>query len=1840
MTPSSLRRFSLPSRFVQRRLRKLVLFAIVINLLLWPGPSLFARDFLAAASQAVNSPAGLFSYQARFLRWLFYSRPAVRRHETMADRARAVARLRINPGKLVGYENERASFNALPVDFLDRTVQGVKLSWESSNTGKLEIDDAGNARFLQPGLAWVTCRAGGAVGTVPVLIRPNHRPRQTDAEWRADQAALRRDGTLTSSTGKSDAESVLASLLDKLAPTASAQVRPDLWADDLGYDQLWSESRNFTGSPRNAAVEPMPLGSVLPEGSNFTWEVPIDNLVGRGLALSLTLYYNSRIWSRRNNSMAFDAITGWPAPGYSLGFGRIVAYDLAGSGSSTTCKYMWVEPDGTRRYLGSGLWWDWGGTGPFHSSEGSHIVYYGDAQSGGYLKYKDGTTVTISMVNNRLLPTMILDRNGNHVQVSYKDNPSTYAPMAIDYVTDSLGRVISFQYDANYRLSAIVVPGFGGTAQNPVSQTVAQFDYQTFSPTYGFTGLTVERTPITLMRLKHIYFPATSTGYLPTYSPFGMVSSVSVRRQMNLAVPLNQDPPFINDGIESANISFNYPTSGSLTDAPAFTQRTQAAVNSPTSVYSYTTSTDTGAQAMTFTCTRPDSTQLLLTRSTNSSSPANCRLVQSETKNGAASLSKTVMTYVNDDGGAPQVQSVTSYDDNATSMKVDFDYDSKGNITNKREYGHQVSGAWQVRRRTRMVYTTIGSAVNLVTEVNLYDALLNTSDADDVMIAKSTYAYDNYVAMGGMEEYGGTANPPGHIGWGASYTARGNVTGVTQWTDLGAGTTIQRLAKYDKFGNVVKAQLSCCQERDLTSTDATYWSQPSSEMSGDPNGAHQTTSIDYDFNTSLPVSATDAGGLITNFGYDAALNPTSASLPTGASASEGFDYGNLSSSSSFSYVEGGVTKTISTSKQYDGWGRVTQSVDRNNGQVNTSYDSMGRVISRTNPFTAGGTPGPVTTIQYDLPNKAVITTFPGGNTTRSDYSGNTVTNTDQVNRKVKRETDGLGRLIKVTEQSSSGALTQETSYSYNLLDKILQVNQGGQLRSYNYDALGRLLFERIPEQLATINDSTGTYWTSKYTYTEFGAINTKQDARGVITTYSYDALHRVTGTSYNTSGASGVAATAPVWFVYTAWGALSSVSIANDYTESHTYDDFNRPESVTRWIQPSSINNTYTTSYQYNEGSQLNRLTYPSGNAVNASYDDRGRLQSLPYDPENPSQGVISGVSYNVAGQVTASNLGFYPTSYVTETYSYDANRMQLISQTATKSGGSPNGLMSVTYGYQASAGQMGTGSTAGNAGQLMSISGTINETTESAAYTYDLLGRLVTSNQTSNGSSAQRKFAYDRWGNRTTVWPSLFGGTPIQSVTLQQSGGVPTNQIATVTNSGLTVNYTYDAAGNVTNDGMHTYTYDAENRVVSADNGATAQYTYDYLNQRVSKTVWAAITHYIWDSGRVIAEHDATTPSGPYGSTPYGERSSKIDYVYAGNTMVSSLSYTHNCATHPGGVITCTTSSVRQFYLKDRLSERVVLDSSLSVIARQGHLPFGEDFAQSGTQEKHHFTSYERDSESGTDYAVNRQYSAGVGRFNRPDPKESSARLAGPQSWNRYSYINNEPIDQTDPLGLEPIGGENIPSFARECDPSSGPCPAWIHDCATYSANCGFGTGIGFILDGTGGGINCFYSCGRTPVQVPRRPPPPTCVLTQLPSSGAGYYTYSPRQNQYGRAGLIDQLEIIGYFWMLIAFPVRIGIGDISLRGGGAFPPHSSHRSGLDVDIRPLRNDFAERPVTYHDRAYSRQLTQQLVDLLRVTMGVRNILFNDPQIAGVNPFPGHDNHLHVSFDALVYPCP
>ncbi|HRO59223.1 MAG TPA: penicillin-insensitive murein endopeptidase [Burkholderiaceae bacterium] len=149
--------------------------------------------------------------------------------------------------------------------------------------------------------------------------------------------------------------------------------------------------------------------------------------------------------------------------------------------------------------------------------------------------------------------------------------------------------------------------------------------------------------------------------------------------------------------------------------------------------------------------------------------------------------------------------------------------------------------------------------------------------------------------------------------------------------------------------------------------------------------------------------------------------------------------------------------------------------------------------------------------------------------------------------------------------------------------------------------------------------------------------------------------------------------------------------------------------------------------------------------------------------------------------------------------------------------------------------------------------------------------------------------------------------------------------------------------------------------------------------------------------------------------------------------------------------------------------------------------------------------------------------------------------------------------------------------------------------------------------------------------------------ISVELPLEGAGYYSYdreldadrSGRPHQFGRPETIAAVKAIGAAWQR-RHPngPRIGIGHLSLRGGGPTPGHSQHRTGFEVDVRPVRKDGREAPVTWRDSTYSQALTRELVDLMRANriLPVYRILFNDSAIAGTQWATGHDNHLHLWF--------
>lgn len=133
--------------------------------------------------------------------------------------------------------------------------------------------------------------------------------------------------------------------------------------------------------------------------------------------------------------------------------------------------------------------------------------------------------------------------------------------------------------------------------------------------------------------------------------------------------------------------------------------------------------------------------------------------------------------------------------------------------------------------------------------------------------------------------------------------------------------------------------------------------------------------------------------------------------------------------------------------------------------------------------------------------------------------------------------------------------------------------------------------------------------------------------------------------------------------------------------------------------------------------------------------------------------------------------------------------------------------------------------------------------------------------------------------------------------------------------------------------------------------------------------------------------------------------------------------------------------------------------------------------------------------------------------------------------------------------------------------------------------------------------------------------------------AEGSAYYRYGTPGNG---AGQFSHPQMLNFIFML-AFhwggkdDRKIGIGNVSLKNGQAFPPHRSHRSGLDVDMRPMRLDGKELPVSMNSREYDRAGTSKLVEAIWQTGMVSFVGFNDIMIPRVKTLPGHHDHLHIT---------
>jgi RHS repeat-associated protein len=585
--------------------------------------------------------------------------------------------------------------------------------------------------------------------------------------------------------------------------------------------------------------------------------------------------------------------------------------------------------------------------------------------------------------------------------------------------------------------------------------------------------------------------------------------------------------------------------------------------------------------------------------------------------------------------------------------------------------------------------------------------------------------------------------------------------------------------------------------------------------------------------------------------------------------------------------------------------------------------------------------------------------------------------TDQAGKQRRSITNALGQLTRVDEPDAAGNLgsisspTQATYYSYNTSGNMVEVTQGVQKRYFLYDSLGRLVRVRQPEQTVNTalnlsgNGTSNTQWTTGSTYDANGNVLTTTDAENVTTGYSYDQLNRTQTRTYSDG-------TPTVTFTYDdpnvafSKGQLTKTSNAVSTSQITAFDNMGRVLSS----QQITDGQSYTSSYQYNLSGRLTQETYPTGRVITNTFDNNGDLSQIAGQKGGVNKTYADSFAYTSSGHIEKLRVG----NGLWEAAKLNS-RMQ-VTEVGLGTSATNLNLWKINLDY----GELNTDGTTVNttkntgniAKQTTSFNGLAQPFVQT--YKYDSLDRLTEAKETNNGTQTWKQtFGYDRFGNRTS-FSQIIGATqlPINNQTLPS---IDPNTNRFQTGQG----YTYDFNGNLIADAEgRQFSFNADNKqtqVKDASNNVVGQYYYDGNGKRIKKITAQETITFVYSGGKLVAEYSTQTPQSQ-ATTKY--------------------------------VATDTLGSVR-----------AITDQNGNIVSRRDFMPFGEDlyagtpnrstndgYKVIGDSVKQRFTGYERDDETGLDFAEARYYKNDHGRFTAVDPLLASGKSVNPQTFNRYVYV------------------------------------------------------------------------------------------------------------------------------------------------------------------------------------------------------------------------------------------
>ena len=1029
-------------------------------------------------------------------------------------------------------------------------------------------------------------------------------------------------------------------------------------------------------------------------------------------------------------------------------------------------------------------------------------------------------------------------------------------------------------------------------------------------------------------------------------------------------------------------------------------------------------------------------------------------------------------------------------------------YDDRGNIT-----GIITAD----KNKTMLTYNQqnklLTLSVNGKTKVrNQYGKSGDLLVSEDGIGRKTSYIYDGSGRITQIE------SPDGSL-LHAAYDERGNVINITDENDR-----IWRFF-YDERNQMI------CQENPLGHRNELAYDEMGrvlSQTRSDGNSRHfvydewgnlisqrefdgSTITAAYNENNK-PVSVVDGAGRETRYDYDSMWNISRIILPGGAVLQYLYDENNHLSSA----FDGLGNETSYT---YNPMGNVLTSTDAEGNCTEYAWDANGHCIMVKDPA------GYVTEFKYgdngeiiyvkDAEGTELFRTFDEADQLifEKDSSGRSRAYTYNLTGDVASVTDESGRstffeyekgthnLLTVrypdesTEHYTYNALGKVDSYtdrhgkklfySYDVLGQMTALmNEKEQKMEYAYDLMGRILREKdfdghvtsyvynAAGQLESITDPLGNTTSYKYDasdnltevlrkdpassqavrlvyeYNKAGQLKKLTDALGRTETYEYDRLGRMT----RKTDREGLTTD----YTYNPQGMLRGVKWADGRETTYAYTPLRRLNKVEDW--------TGTTRMQYDGNGQISRIIYPDDRVLAYTYDIRGNRTHTLYPNGKEVFCEFDGLDrltkltqeqnsihydYDRLGNLTGRKFS----EGVSVGYEHDehGNLSRIICNDAEGC------LDEMQFGYDVY----------GRRNSYRRYCRDVSQNNESYRYSYDAAGHLQ---QVFRDDQLFREYSYDAFGNRSSLSETdpYTGIQKNTSYTYDLSGAL----LRQVCGEEVT-DYRYDPRGNLIQQiqnglPVRNYTYDASNRLASAEKVGEAQafYNYNGLGYRTGMNIFR---------------------NGQEKKVSY-----TLDYSRIYDNLLEKHT-DHNIETYLWGA---GLEGVRSeagnsgWYMKDPLGS-VVRKMTVTSLAGETDTAFAADYDEFGNVVTTHkaeedsfgYNGFLRDTVAGTWYAQARQYRSETGSFDGLD--RFGGDITAPETLNPYVYCVQSPFRYTDKSGYYFGVDDAIAALIGAAGSGAGQL---IGDLVTSAKNgqwtfSSWQTYTGAFIGGAAGGVTTLYA-------------------------------------------------------------------------------------------------------------------------------------------------------------------